>query len=151
MGLRPYDNLLAELECVCRNTGVVFKEVRTSLSGLFGDDKIVGYYINRGANPHSPDLILDIFALSVHCLYNYETHKDHSACHIVFLDAIIQLAETEITEGEDYFEVQIRTSTIGGGLTLHEKITARDKVRVFCQEMKNAVINRRPVKKVDIE
>lgn len=151
MGLRPYDNLLAELEDACGKTGVVFEEVRTALLGLFGDDKIAGYYINRGANPHSPNMILDIFALSVHCLYNYEIHKDRSACHIVFLDSIIQLAETEVTEEGDYFAVQIRTSTIGGGLTLHEKITAREKVRVFCQEMKNAVINMRPVKKVDIE
>ncbi len=151
MDLRANDSLLTELETTCKDTGVNFGEVKTALAGLFGGDKIIGYYINRGANPHALDMVLDIFALSPQCLYDYEIHADYSAWHVVFLDKLIQLSETEVSENKDYFALQVRTSGIGNGLTLHEKITARDEVRAFCLEVKNAGIKRRPEKMAEVE
>ncbi len=144
MSLRSYDSLLVELEDACRSAGIVFEEARTALSGLFGDDKTIGYYINRGANPHAQDLILDIFALSPQCLYNYEIHQDYTACHAVFLDTITGLTETKVGEEKDYFALHFRTGGITSGLTLHEKTSARDEVRAFCLEVKNTIIKRRP-------
>lgn len=139
MGVR--ETLLSELDVLCKDAGLDFKEISKELSEFLSDEEMVDYCIAQGPLPDYPHTILDIMVLSNKCIHDYELTQQGSLNHILPLRTIIEILEGfEKMKDKDYLSVSFNALSFGTGLVFQCKLADKNAIRRFTRAVARKLV-----------
>ncbi len=137
--LRPMVDLLQELTLElaehCQARGLDAGKVNSAIKDMLGGDSIVDFSIWSGPVPKiADDLVLDVFILGSHYLYNYERRPSEMA-HTLPLWRIHYLTFRPVTSEDDLYVLLIYHPGKGSLFYLWTRSQGLDRVKRFRQSL----------------